>query len=540
MDSAAPDRELVSTYAREGSEAAFRALVARHVNLVFAAAFRQVGDSGVAEEVTQNVFVALARKAPRLAGHETLAGWLHRTAILEAKARIRAELRRRRREETAAALATLHLEGAAAADDLTPLLDEALLNLRETDRLALVLRFLEERSLREVGSVLGVDEDAARKRVSRALDRVTDFFRARGFAIPVAGGAPLLAQAVKAAPAGLAASASNAGLAAGGAAGGFNLVLLHLMALTKTQTAVVCALLVAAPLTWQWRVHSNIQQSQTGLTSQLAEAQTTLADADAEETRLRNALVRAQADAFNAGNRLAALQARRAGTTSPPPYRWDDSLPVARVPKELLRQMPLEGVANKRGELTSQIKSALQLTDSEAAAVQGAIGRLLAGYHAAQAAALKPVETTERDLFGRKPEEVRVFEINGMKDTVAQLRQDFFTELGGVLDPERLSLFTKSLRNWMPLDEEERGINSGMAILSNDHRLRFFNYSGQTEGEPFLGWGFSEKGGSLSATMPVSEIPEFLKPHLQDWIDQVLADRAAEAQRAAAAKIENP
>ena len=84
MDNATSDGQLVGSYVREGSEPAFRALVERHVNLVYAAAFRQLGDAGTAEEITQNVFVALARKAPRLAGHGTLAGWLYRTAILEA------------------------------------------------------------------------------------------------------------------------------------------------------------------------------------------------------------------------------------------------------------------------------------------------------------------------------------------------------------------------------------------------------------------------------------------------------------------------
>ena len=98
-----PDRDLVRSYASEGSETAFRALVGRHVDLVFATALRQVGDTGLAEEITQNVFVHLARKAPALAGHETIAGWLHRSAILESKARFRAEMRRRRREEIAAA-----------------------------------------------------------------------------------------------------------------------------------------------------------------------------------------------------------------------------------------------------------------------------------------------------------------------------------------------------------------------------------------------------------------------------------------------------
>src|SRR5436309_14549128 len=79
MTPVSPDRELVTAYAARGSETAFRALVTRHVHLVYATALRQVGDAGLAEEITQNVFIALARKAPRLAGIETLAGWLHRT-----------------------------------------------------------------------------------------------------------------------------------------------------------------------------------------------------------------------------------------------------------------------------------------------------------------------------------------------------------------------------------------------------------------------------------------------------------------------------
>lgn len=541
MESAAPDRELVISYAREGSEVAFRALVARHVNLVFAAAFRQAGDAGVAEEITQNVFVALARKAPRLAGHETLAGWLHRTAILEAKARIRAELRRQRREEAAVELAALQHEGCSPAEDLTPLLDEGLLNLRETDRLALVLRFLEERSLREVGSLLGVDEDAARKRVSRALERLAGFFRARGFAVPSTAGPVLLANAVKAAPAGLAASVSSAGLAAGGAASGLPLVLLHLMTLTKTQTAVVCALLAAVPLGWQWHARSEIQQAHAALTIQLAGQQAALAEAEAESTRLRAAWQRAQADTFNATRRLSDLEARRPATpAAPPQYQWDDASPVARIPKAMVAQLPLDGVANRRGQLTEQIQAALQFTPTEAAAVQAAIYRFLNAYHSAQAKALRPVEPEERDLQGRPPEEVRVFEVTGLKETVAELRNTLFAELSLVLDAERLALFTRSLGSWMPVDDEPHGISTGMAVFSEDHRLRFFNYSGQTAGEPFLGYGLSAQRGSLTATIQVDDIPPFLKPYLQDWIDQVLADRAAEQAREATARNANP
>src|SRR5256885_8120914 len=207
MTPVSPDRELVTAYAARGSETAFRALVTRHVHLVYATARRQVGDAALAEEITQNVFIALARKAPRLAGIQTLAGWLHRSAILEAKARVRAELRRGRREEMAAEVAALQREGTSPLDALVPLLDEGLLNLRDGDRLALLLRFLAERSLRDVGAALGVGGDAARQRGCRAPDRLAGFFRQRGFAGPAgAGAAALLASRATTGPPGLAGS----------------------------------------------------------------------------------------------------------------------------------------------------------------------------------------------------------------------------------------------------------------------------------------------------------------------------------------------
>ncbi|MFN7140133.1 MAG: RNA polymerase sigma factor, partial [Limisphaerales bacterium] len=147
MAAMSPDAELVGAYVAEGSETAFRTLVARHATLVYSTALRQVGDSGIAEEITQNVFLALARKAPRLAGMSTLAGWLHRTTLLECKTRIRTEVRRRTREETAAALAALEHEKDESHGQLIPLVDEALLQLREADRIALMLRYCENQSL---------------------------------------------------------------------------------------------------------------------------------------------------------------------------------------------------------------------------------------------------------------------------------------------------------------------------------------------------------------------------------------------------------
>ena len=133
------------------------------------------------------------------------------------------------------------------------------------------MRYLEERSLREVAGVLGVDEDAARKRVARALDRLCTFFRQRGFEVPVgAAAAGILAGSTQAAPALVAASALQAGLAAGTAATGFNLIWLHIMALTKTQTALLCAVLAAAPLVWQKRAEAHVARQRADLAAQLA------------------------------------------------------------------------------------------------------------------------------------------------------------------------------------------------------------------------------------------------------------------------------
>lgn len=513
-----PDCKLVVAYAAEGSEAAFRALVKRHVDLVFATALRQVGDVGLAEEISQNVFVAMARKAPRLGGIQTLAGWLHRTTILESKARIRSELRRRRREETAAELTTLHHQGASPLEALIPLLDEALLNLRDGDRLALVLRFMEDRSLRDVGSALGVDEDAARKRVSRALERLTDFFRRRGFTIPArSGAAALMASTAGAAPAGLAASASNSGLAAGGAVTSLNLVLLHFMTITKTQTAILCILVAAVPLGLQWQAHSRLGQTRADLGDQLAAANRRAAELEGRVDRARRSLVREQTERQNAENRFALLNAQRTVQAPPAEYRWSDGSPVVRVPKKFLDQLSIFGVTNRRGGLSERLKEVLQLTESEALNAQGALERFLGDYHTAQAQAMRRVEPTDQDLQGRKPEQARVFEISGISEPLfGALREKLFGELESLLGGERFKLFRDALKGWMPVDDHDPGMNTDMAVLNFNHRLRFYE---PKPGEKRLSWSLIKpNSGNMSASMSLDEIPEIYRDQLQDWI----------------------
>jgi RNA polymerase sigma factor (sigma-70 family) len=240
-----PDSSLIAEFNARRSEAAFAALVRQHVNLVFATALRQVGDAGAAEEITQNVFVALAQSAGKLNSHPTIAGWLHQTALNKSREWLRAELRRRKREQIALNLETARAEGDSVWSSLVPLLDEALLELRESDRQAVILHYLEGRNFQEVGSTLGVGEDAARKRVNRCLDQLADFFRRQGFAVPtLAAGAPLFALASHLAPAGLAASATTAGLAAAHSAASASILTLvkgalKIMAWTKAKSAVV-------------------------------------------------------------------------------------------------------------------------------------------------------------------------------------------------------------------------------------------------------------------------------------------------------------
>ncbi len=527
MTALPPDNELVSAYATEASESAFQALVRRHVDLVYATALRQAGDPGLAEEITQNVFIALARKAPRLAGMETLAGWLHRTAILEAKARIRSELRRRRREEKAMEAADLEREGSSPFAALLPLLDEALLHLREGDRLALVMRFLEDRSLRDVGEAMGLGEDAARKRVSRALDRLTSFFRARGLAVPAgAGAATLLTNATQAAPAALAASAAHAGMAAGGAASGFNLLYFHLMTLTKTQTAAICLVLVAAPLAWQHKATATVLRQQKVLATQLENDRQKAADLEAQTSRKRSEVVRAQAEAMNAEIRLKTLTGKMAAPQPPPVYQWDDNARLLRVPKAFVDRIPVAAV-NRRGRVSETMVELLQLNQVEAQTVQADIDRFLDGYRSAQEKNLQAVEPTEKDLNGREPEEVRVFKAEPIGEAFGQLRQTLFEELQAAMGAERFQTFLRGLDEWMPVDDAYHGLNSAMTIYNTEHTDRFYK---PKPGDRTMQWSVSATNGMMSLGLFVDDIPELYRSRLQDWIDLAHSQPPPEAQ----------
>jgi len=211
-----PDCDLLRQFVEEGKEAAFAEVVRRHADLVYSAALRLTNcNTALAPDVAQQVFIDLANKAGGLTGHPTLVGWLHRAVRYHAYNVIRTEQRRRVREHEA----TLMHENISVPETdwsvLSPLLDEAVGQLNAVDGEAVLLRFFQGKSHREVGEVLGLGEDSARKRIDRALDKLRTYFARKGVKISSALlAAEMVSHSAQAAPAGLAPMWSQKALAA--------------------------------------------------------------------------------------------------------------------------------------------------------------------------------------------------------------------------------------------------------------------------------------------------------------------------------------
>jgi RNA polymerase sigma factor (sigma-70 family) len=240
-------------YARTHSEDAFTELVQRYLPLVYASALRRVGgDAHRAEDITQMVFVALARNASTLSRHPNLTGWLFTTTRFLAAKTLRTERRRQAREQEADVIAPDEsVVSERAVGPLNALLDDLVADLKELDREVILQRFHRGLRLAEIGREMGVSENAVQKRLDRALEQLKEQFSRRGVASTAAAVALALeAQSAIAVPAGLAAASTGAALT-GGTAGllaGSGLALF-----TKLQVAAVVAVLAAggAGLAWQ-------------------------------------------------------------------------------------------------------------------------------------------------------------------------------------------------------------------------------------------------------------------------------------------------
>src|ERR1035441_8733689 len=305
------DLELLEAYTREESEESFAALVNRHLNLVYSAALRQVRSPQLAEEVAQSVFTDLSRNAAKLKPDTILIAWLYQVTRRTAIDVVRREARRQLREQIATEMNTLNTDtlsrqSGTPADEwsqVEPMLDEAMETLDAADRTAVLLRYFENKSLREVGAALGTSDDAAQKRVSRAVERLREFLAKRGVTVGAGGLVVVLAaNAVQAAPIGLAATiATAAALAVTTIATTATATAVKTIAMTTLQKAIITAALVAAAGTGIFGAHQastsrsqvqTLQQQQAPLTERIQQLQHERDDATNRLVSLDNEITR--------------------------------------------------------------------------------------------------------------------------------------------------------------------------------------------------------------------------------------------------------
>jgi RNA polymerase sigma factor (sigma-70 family) len=243
------DLDLLRQFTRTNSQDAFTEIVRRHVNLVYSAALRQVRSPQLAEEIAQSVFADLARNVGKLSGTgfqpvNALTPWLYAVTRRTAIDAIRKESRRQLREQIAVEMNDMN----ATANDwpqIEPLLDDAMAALDETDRAAILLRYFENKNLREVGESLKISDDAAQKRVSRAVEKLREFFSKQKITVGVSGLAVLIsANAAQAAPAGLTSAISTAVLA-GTAATSTATITTKIIIMTTLQKTLVATSCIA-------------------------------------------------------------------------------------------------------------------------------------------------------------------------------------------------------------------------------------------------------------------------------------------------------
>lgn len=281
------DLDLLRKYSREGSEAAFAEVVRRHVDLVFSVALRKVRSQHLAEEVAQSAFLDLARSIHRLKPDTVVSAWLYQVAHRTAVDAVRRETRREAREQIAANMSALDCSTDSVQPDwgqIEPLLDDEMAGLPEADRVAIVLRFFEGKSFSDVGRAIGLSDDAAQKRVSRALEKLRGGLQRRG--VTVGAGALLTlisTQAVQAAPVGLASSVVAAVASATLAGGGVAVVAAKAVAMGTVQKTAIALAAVATIGVAGYQTHKShrLERELAAMRERVAAGPETLAEGGA-------------------------------------------------------------------------------------------------------------------------------------------------------------------------------------------------------------------------------------------------------------------
>lgn len=521
------DQQLLRAYAGQRSEEAFAVLVKRHASLVYGTACRKLGNAGEAEEVTQAVFVALAKKAPFLCHRANLAGWLHQTTLLECRQHLRTELRRRRREQTAMQLNELSPpnEPALAAE-----LDDALLELSEKDRQPLLLRFFENLSLREVSHALSIREDAAQKRVSKSLSLLERILRRRGRDIGGASLIAVLAGSAQSAPTHLILTATQMALAATTSTFALGIAFAKLMALTKTQTAAICLLMLSTPLLLQTQRLHAARIEQRDLQSALSNAveQTSLRAEFAIQMRTKAQNLQSQRAALAAQITARAPQQIIAAKVAPPLYRWSDSADFVRLPKSLLdqidlstaipqpelesryglkkasldRQVPLDA----QGNLSDALAQSLGLSAEEQDHVRDTITHIKSQFDW-----LSSQNTTVTNVmpsgysFSYKPGALYTLKINPFPEQGAELRKQLIADLEAAVGADRAAILMRQAQ-WQ-FDQAFQDFGASEKWIS-----------GAPTSDGMLTVGSSWSKGSFVTTMSPENMPPQLKPHFSELL----------------------
>ena len=351
------DATLLAGYVRNRSESDFAELVQRHVNLVYSAALRQVnGDTHRAQDVTQMVFTDLARKAASLTGHRALVGWLFTSTRFAASKVVRGEQRRRQREREAQSMQEITTSDSPLSlewERVRPVLDEALAELGERDRDAILLRYLEGRDFAQVGAALALSDNAARMRVDRALDKLRSLLARRGVTSSSAALAlALTSQAVTAAPAGLATAVTGAALATGGGVA----TTFAFMGFTKIQTGIAGVILAAGIGGYLVQEKSNATlraeltriDQPAGEVAELQESNRQLARAASEAASLRvndTELARLRDEATATQNRLLANATVASRTQiTPPSHTHGPTFDVSQLDQRPTLSRPVQPV----------------------------------------------------------------------------------------------------------------------------------------------------------------------------------------------------
>src|SRR5437867_7867779 len=284
-------QRLLAEYAQSGSEAAFREIVTRYLDLTYSTAFRLVdGDAHLAQDVTQLVFIDLARMACTLSREVMLGGWLHRHCCFVARKVMRGERRRAARERQALEMNALRDDSQVSLSEIASILDEAIDQLGARDRASIVLRFFEQRDFRSVGEVLGISENTARMRVSRALEKLGKLLKRQGIACSAAAlGTALATEAVASAPVGMTVTITGAAVASAATGTATTLTILKIMSLTKLQLGVVALIIagVATPILIQRHSQLKLREQNESLQKQIAQLQADNENLSSRVTKLK-------------------------------------------------------------------------------------------------------------------------------------------------------------------------------------------------------------------------------------------------------------